>query len=449
MFNFGRTKDTPQDAVEPLSHTVQPAQQLPYISELEQLEHLTDFAHHKTIFVGGELVRYSLQKDAPDPDTDFIRQPDRQTGAGFSNIKLHVWAHRDVVTRATGKSGDKRDKSKSKPKTPKLALAIDSILRYGCRTSRTRTTPLCLIHGAAVNGRTRTLLHLFTFTRGVLTAIDEYTAQAEAGYRFQPEIDSLIQRHLQAASVNEATEYPLNNATSNAFAAGTSSPLTPQIEWSAPLHEIGLPIVDFIGTKPFDHPMVQPLRWQANTRTAAIRVPAMALAIAVMAYIGIAAWHANAFDAAAKQQAQFAASVEALPANLDTLRARRDWLAPRDTFRRELARMQATLAVLARHDDWMVYHLAIPGTQPTATANNNPGAGYELVLRVKRDNRSPLEQARPILGELADATHTRLFIPAGGNGHQAQQGWKELDAEGGKWLELTIIGEPLTDTSNS
>ncbi|WP_207002640.1 hypothetical protein [Trinickia mobilis] len=339
----------------------------------------------------GELVFASLGKDRP--DGAYTAQPSRVLTPWW-NIRsprhLHVWVHSDLPAAGT---------------THRFAFALDSILRYG-RQQKGR----CIIFNGFHTAE-RTYLNFYKFKDGELVETGERLILAKQ-QRYETEVRMLLDS--------------LNNQSDTRFI------------WTAPLLPITYPGLVSVGEAIFARRRVHQLTTGlGRTRDFKSLLPVLACALALAAYGAAMVSQLAAFSHA---QAGYRHLTSIGPANaesLDVLKARETWLTAPNPMLHNAQTVEPLLAAISVHDAWRVKALtvnAVPKDSASAAQTTQQGQAapdLEVVIRVPRtDGVAPLDQAHPILAQLADATGLNLRLAAGG--------WQEQQDATGKVLILTI-----------
>jgi hypothetical protein len=348
-------------------------------------------AHLTGAVLTGELVFASLGKDRP--DGSYTAQPARTLTSRW-NIRsprhLNVWVHNEVV--AAGK-------------TNRVAFALDSILRYG-RQRKGR----CIVFNGFQTAE-RTYLNFYKFKDGELVETGERLILAKQ-QRYETEVRMLLDS--------------LNNQPDTQFI------------WTAPLPPITYQGLAIVGEEIFARRKTYQLTiGTGRTRDLKSHLPVAACALALAVYGTAMLSQLVAFNQA---QAGYRHLTSIGPANaesLEVLKARETWLTTGNPMLHNTQSVGPLLAAIAMHDNWRVKVLTVNAVPKDSNMTAQPitqgqvAPDLEVIIRVPRtDTIAPLDQAHPILAQLADATGLNLRLAPGG--------WQEQQDGTGKALVLTI-----------
>lgn len=342
----------------------------------------------KPVILLGELVFASIEK--PEPRKGFIAQPARSLSKPLQIGKtrhLHVLVHETLLNA---------------PKKAKFALAVDSIIRYG----RKQKGRCILING--FHTVDETYINLYTFDKGDLVKINEKILVDADNFRYETEIRQLLDQH--------------------------NHPDT-RLIWTNPLIPIEYPGLILAKDAPFAGAKAITLtRHASHTGLRQNILPIGIAAVSVMGYAVTVGMDVSRFNAAKQDYQRLASSGTTSTESLDLLRARDQWMKAEKPLQKQLPKLDALLIAIGNNKDWRISQITL--TAPEQSNEGQPGqpadeAGITFKLRIPRQAEiPPLDQAQPVLADLASAANITLRL--------VPQGWQETNEGNQKWLSLTI-----------
>ncbi|MCD5327912.1 hypothetical protein ACFFU8_09240 [Chromobacterium piscinae] len=344
----------------------------------------------KPIILLGELVFASLEKSPI--RKGFLPQPPRSLG---KILRIGKQRHMYVQIHETLLNVEKR---------VRFSLAVDSILRYG-RKQKGR----CII----INGShsvDETYISLYTFDKGELVKISEKILVSADNFRYDTEVRQLLDQH--------------------------SHPDT-RLIWTNPLLPVDYPGLILAKDTPFAK--ATSTRLTRHTAHHGLRQMALPAGLAIVALVGYAATVASdvaRFNAVKHDYQRLAAAGPTSIESLDLLRARDQWMKSGNPLQQQLPNLDKLLIAVGSHPDWRITELTLGESDQMEGPNTEQAAKQavkviQFKLRVQRQpDVAPLDQAQPILAELASSTGITLRL--------VPQGWQEAHEGNQTWLSLTI-----------
>lgn len=395
LFGFGKSKTAdPRRQPAITSGKTQPYQFLGSIDEINQLAY--NPPHPKTIiFLTGELILLSdTEIDSPE---NYSRQTDRIAKSMASLTKratpftLKLWLHKNVIDL------------QRENKRQRFAFAIDQYLHYG----RAQKNNFLLVTGHPGN---ETIIQIFTFKNGALTAIEEKVLPNTQQPRFRSDYTELLN-----------ALYKSDPNTTIAIAAPLPEPESDRYSY----------IGNEIYKKRIIFPIVDDTAQPSSLSTHAL--PAGIILLAAAIYMAAIILPYNQYNQFATE---FQSTIASLPQTdttfgsdqLKTMQERRFFLTEERAQQRNIGYIKKIANTLAAEDNITIKTITL---QPNKQQPSDPDIA--IAIQSKRaDNKPALDQAKSILERLSARLGITLRL--------AHNGYQEQKTPAGNFIQFNIEG---------
>ncbi|MEM8519087.1 hypothetical protein [Janthinobacterium sp. CAN_S7] len=386
---FGANKTKPATA----KGSKAPAYQLVgTLTELHQLA-ANPPSTKTTILLTGELVLLSdtevSKLDNYSRQTDRIAKSISNFTSRTTSFTLKVWLHKNVI------------ELQSKLNHHRFCCAIDQYLRYGKKQKET----MHLITG--YHGSIDTIIQIFTFKQGNLTAIEEKVLPSHQQARFNADYTEMLNA-LRRSGAPVTIAAPLNN---------------PEGEQYSYMNED-------IYKKPIRYILTD--ESAAPSILAAHGIPTIALLVAIIVSVAAIAIPYERYNQATEQFKKVAASIpkDDLAFGWDqnkTMQARRLFLTEPRPQEETIRFLRSITGALSREG------VTIINIELNEQKQNPDTPDIAIVIQAKRNpGESPLEQARPLIDSISNRIGIQL--------HLAHNGHQDRSTSAGKFIQYNIEG---------